>query len=130
MPSTDYDVIIIGAGHNGLTAAAYLAKAGLRVLSLERRNVLGGATLTDEIFPGYRLPRYSYAALLLEGKVVQDLDLESHGLKVLPVDPERIHPSPTDEPYESGMRTPRSPRRLPASRPLMPTPTSNGSTSG
>ena len=94
MPSTDYDVIIIGAGHNGLTTAAYLAKAGLRVLSLERRNVLGGATLTDEIFPGYRLPRYSYAALLLEGKVVQDLDLESHGLKVLPVDPERIHPFP------------------------------------
>ena len=94
MPSTDYDVIIIGAGHNGLTAAAYLAKAGLRVLSLERRNVLGGATLTDEIFPGYRLPRYSYAALLLEGKVVQDLNLESHGLKVLPVDPERIHPFP------------------------------------
>ena len=94
MPSTDYDVIIIGAGHNGLTAAAYLAKAGLRVLSLERRNVLGGATLTDEIFPGYRLPRYSYAALLLEGKVVQDLVLESHGLKVLPVDPERIHPFP------------------------------------
>ena len=94
MPSTDYDVIIIGAGHNGLTTAAYLAKAGLRVLSLERRKVLGGATLTDEIFPGYRLPRYSYAALLLEGKVVQDLDLESHSLKVLPVDPERIHPFP------------------------------------
>ena len=94
MPITDYDVIIIGAGHNGLTAAAYLAKAGLRVLSLERRSVLGGATLTDEIFPGYRLPRYSYASLLLEGKVVEDLDLEKHGLRVLAVDPERIHPFP------------------------------------
>ena len=91
MPNTDYDVIIIGAGHNGLTAAAYLAKAGLRVLSLERRSVLGGATLTDEIFPGYRLPRYSYASLLLEGKVVEDLDLEKHGLQVLAVDP-RTHP--------------------------------------
>ena len=130
MPSTDYDVIIIGAGHNGLTAAAYLAKAGLRVLSLERRSVLGGATLTDEIFPGYRLPRYSYAALLLEGKVVQDLDLESHGLKVLPVDPERIHPFPDGRAVESGTTTPRSPRKSPASRPLTPTPTTNGLTSG
>ncbi len=94
MPTTDYDVIIIGAGHNGLTAAAYLARAGLRVLSLERRSVLGGATLTDEIFPGFHFPRYSYAALLLEGKVVRDLDLERHGLRVLTVDPERIHPFP------------------------------------
>ena len=94
MSNTDYDVIIIGAGHNGLTTAAYLARAGLRVLSLEKRDFVGGATLTDEIFPGFRFPRYSYASLLLEGKVVEDLDLERHGLHVLTVDPERIHPFP------------------------------------
>ena len=94
MPDTDYDVIIIGAGHNGLTAAAYLAKAGLRVLGLERNAIVGGATQTDEIFPGFRVPRYSYASLLLEGKVVQDLELEKHGLHILNLDPERIHPFP------------------------------------
>ena len=94
MPNTDYDVIIIGAGHNGLTAAAYLARAGLRVLGLERRPIVGGATQTDEIFPGYRVPRYSYASLLLEGKVVEDLELEKHGLRIFNLDPERIHPFP------------------------------------
>ena len=94
MPNTDYDVIIIGAGHNGLTAAAYLARAGLRVLGLERRHVVGGATQTDEIFPGFLFPRYAYASLLLEGKVVEDLELEKHGLRVHNVDPERIHPFP------------------------------------
>ena len=94
LPNTDYDVIIIGAGHNGLTAAAYLARAGLRVLGLERRHIVGGATQTDETFPGFRFPRYSYASLLLEGKVVEDLELEKHGLRIFNVDPERIHPFP------------------------------------
>ena len=113
LPSTDYDVIIIGAGHNGLTAAAYLAKAGLRVISLERRNVLGGATLTDEIFPGYRLPRYSYAALLLRGQgCAGPRPRIATASRFSPSTPSASTHSPTDEPYESGTRTPRSPRKI------------------
>ena len=94
MVEPDYDVIIVGAGHNGLTAATYLAKSGLKVLVLEQRDVVGGATLTEEVFPGFKFPKYSYALVLLEGKVVEDLDLESHGFRVLNMDPERIHPFP------------------------------------
>ena len=94
MAEPDYDVIIVGAGHNGLTAAAYLAKSGLKVLVLEQRDVVGGATLTEEVFPGFKFPKYSYALVLLEGKVVEDLELESHGFRVLKVDPERIQPFP------------------------------------
>ena len=94
MAEPDYDVIIVGAGHNGLTAAAYLAKSGLKVLVLEQRDVVGGATLTEEVFPGFKFPKYSYALVLLEGKVVEDLELESHGFRVLRVDPERVQPFP------------------------------------
>jgi phytoene dehydrogenase-like protein len=78
-----YDAIIIGGGHNGLVAAAYLAKAGQRVLVLEKRAVLGGAAATESLFPGYRLDTGAADAGLFMPRIVQDLDLEKHGLRFL-----------------------------------------------
>jgi phytoene dehydrogenase-like protein len=83
---TNYDVVIIGAGHNGLTAAAYLARAGRRVLVLERRRVIGGATVTEEVFPGFRFSVCSYVVSLLRPEIIRELDLERHGLALLPLD--------------------------------------------
>ncbi|KAL5471392.1 hypothetical protein EMCRGX_G029507 [Ephydatia muelleri] len=77
-----YDAIVIGGGHNGLVAAAYLAKAGKRVAVLERRHVLGGAAVTEEIIPGYKFSRASYALSLLRPQIANDLELKKHGLKV------------------------------------------------
>ena len=84
MPSARYDVIIIGAGHNGLTCGAYLARAGLRTLVLERRDVIGGAAVTEEFVPGFRGSIFSYVMSLLHPKVIRDLELRELGLKVLP----------------------------------------------
>jgi phytoene dehydrogenase-like protein len=81
-----YDAVVIGGGHNGLTAAAYLAKAGKQVLVLERRHVLGGAAVTEEIFPGYRFSVYSYVVSLLRPEIIRELDLPAHGLEILPLD--------------------------------------------
>jgi phytoene dehydrogenase-like protein len=81
-----YDVIIIGGGHNGLTAAAYLARAGRKVLVLERRHVLGGAAVTEEVFPGFRFSVCSYVVSLLRPEIIRELDLPSHGLEILPLD--------------------------------------------
>src|SRR3954467_1793181 len=78
-----YDVIIIGAGHNGLTCAAYLGKAGLRVKVVERRMVVGGATVTEEFHPGFRNSVAAYTVSLLQPKVIRDLDLEAHGLRIV-----------------------------------------------
>lgn len=78
------DAIVIGAGHNGLTCAAYLARAGLRVLVVERRDEIGGAALTTEFHPGFRNSVYSYLVSLLDRSVMQDLDLAGHGLELLP----------------------------------------------
>jgi phytoene dehydrogenase-like protein len=82
MPN-NYDVIVIGGGHNGLVCAAYLAKVGRRVLVLERRGVLGGAAATEEVFPGYRVNTGASEAGLFSSQIVQDLDLEAHGLRWL-----------------------------------------------
>jgi phytoene dehydrogenase-like protein len=71
----NYDAIVIGGGHNGLTAAAYLAKAGRRVLVLEQRYVLGGAAATEEIFPGFKYSVYSYVVSLLRPEVIRELEL-------------------------------------------------------
>ncbi|MBM3571333.1 MAG: NAD(P)/FAD-dependent oxidoreductase, partial [Alphaproteobacteria bacterium] len=79
-----HDVIVIGGGHNGLTAAAYLAKAGLKTLVLERRSVVGGAAVTDEFHPGYRNSIASYSLSLLRGEIISDLDLTRHGLRSIP----------------------------------------------
>lgn len=81
-----YDVIIIGGGHNGLTCAAYLARAGRRVLVLERRHVLGGAAVTEEVYPGFRFSVCSYVVSLLRPEIIRDLDLPRHGMELLPLD--------------------------------------------
>jgi phytoene dehydrogenase-like protein len=79
-----YDVIIIGAGHNGLTCAAYLAAAGLKVKVLERRDVVGGAAVTQEFHPGFRNSVAAYTVSLLQPKVIADLELAAHGLRIVP----------------------------------------------
>jgi phytoene dehydrogenase-like protein len=81
-----YDVIVIGGGHNGLTHAAYLARAGKKVLVLERRHVLGGAAVTEEVFPGFKFSVCSYVVSLLRPEIIRDLDLPRHGLEILPLD--------------------------------------------
>jgi|SRR5271166_3964444 len=89
MPSSQpaYDVIVIGAGHNGLTAAAYLAKAGLRTLVLERRQIVGGCCVTEEIAPGCRASTTSYIASMLRPEVIRELRLADFGLRMVPCDP-------------------------------------------
>jgi phytoene dehydrogenase-like protein len=84
LASSRYDVVIIGAGHNGLTCGAYLARAGLRTLVLERRDVIGGAAVTEEFAPGFRTSTFSYLMSLLHPKVIRDLELRELGLTVLP----------------------------------------------
>ena len=87
MPATSrYDAIVIGGGHNGLVHAAYLARAGKKVLVLERRHVLGGAAVTEEIFPGFKFSVCSYVVSLLRPEIIRDLDLPRHGLEILPLD--------------------------------------------
>ncbi len=83
----DYDAIVVGGGHNGLTATAYLARAGLRVVCLERRPILGGACVTEELWPGARVSRASYVVSMLQPKVVADLELERFGYRAIPLDP-------------------------------------------
>src|SRR2546427_9565858 len=94
MTRSDYDVIILGGGHNGLVAGGYLARAGLKVLLLERRDVLGGACVTEELFPGYRFSACSYLCYLLQTKVIEDLELRKYGFEVYRIDPWRFLPLP------------------------------------
>ena len=89
-----YDVIIIGAGHNGLTAAAYLAGAGLSTLVLEQRDIVGGCCVTEEIAPGCRASTTSYIASMLRPEVIRELELASHGLRMIPCDPALQVPFP------------------------------------
>ena len=81
-----YDAVVIGGGHNGLVNAAYLARSGLKVLVLERRHILGGATLTEEIVPGFRFSVFSYVVSLLRPEIIRYLELAKHGLEILPLD--------------------------------------------
>src|ERR1700751_3718427 len=82
--TTAYDVIVIGSGHNGLVCGSYLAMSGLRTLVLERRDLVGGAAVTEEFAPGFRASRFSYVMSLLHPRVIRDLGLRSFGLGGLP----------------------------------------------
>ena len=73
-----YDAIVIGGGHNGLVSAAYLARDGLKTLALERRHVLGGAAVTEEVFPGFKFSVASYVVSLLRPEIIWELDLPRH----------------------------------------------------
>ena len=86
MRAVTYDAVVIGGGHNGLTAAAYLARAGRKVLVLERRHVLGGAAVTEEIFQGFKFSVCSYVVSLLRPEIIRELDLPRRGLDILPLD--------------------------------------------
>ncbi len=81
-----YDAIVIGGGHNGLVNAAYLARGGKKVIVLERRHVLGGAAVTEEIFPGFKFSVCSYVVSLLRPEIIRELDLPRHGMEILPLD--------------------------------------------
>ncbi|MFN2431445.1 MAG: phytoene desaturase family protein [Gemmatimonadota bacterium] len=89
-----WDVVIVGGGHNGLVAAAYLARAGLRVQVVERRELLGGACVTEEVFPGYRVSTAAYLCSLLHERIVRELELPRHGYRVYPKDPAFFTPFP------------------------------------
>jgi phytoene dehydrogenase-like protein len=93
MPSS-YDVIVIGAGHNGLVTAAYLARAGRRVLVLERRDVIGGACVSEEIWPGYKVSTASYVNSLLRPEIIRELNLARYGFEMLPRNPSSFTPFP------------------------------------
>ena len=100
--STAYDAIVVGAGHNGLTCAAYLARAGRKVLVLERRHILGGATVSEESYPGFTFSSCSYVVSLLRPQIIRDLELSRHGLEILPLDW-------TYSPFEDGAALLRGP---------------------
>src|SRR6195256_6408820 len=89
-----YDAVVVGAGHNGLTAAAYLARAGYSTLILERRDIVGGCCVTEQISPGCRASTTSYIASMLRPEVIRDLHLADHGLRMVPCDPALQVPFP------------------------------------
>ena len=92
--SGKYDAIIVGAGHNGLVAACYLARAGLRVLVLERRHIIGGATVTEELIPGFKFSRLAYVNSLFRPEIIRELRLKTYGFRLLPRNPSSFTPFP------------------------------------
>src|SRR5437773_1286528 len=93
MPGS-YDIIIVGAGHNGLVAATYLARAGMRVLVLERRELVGGACVTEALWPGFKVSTASYVNSLFRPEIIRDLELGPHGFELLPRSPSSFTPFP------------------------------------
>lgn len=94
MTNTIYDAAIIGAGHNGLVNAAYLAKAGLKVAVFEKRHVLGGCAVTEELWPGFKISRLSYVNSLFRPEIIKDLELKKYGFEMLPRNPSSFTPYP------------------------------------
>lgn len=92
--STTYDAILIGAGHNALVCAAYLARAGKRVLVLERREMVGGCAVTEELWPGFKISTASYVNSLFRPEIIRDLELKRHGFEMLPRSPSSFTPFP------------------------------------
>ncbi len=92
--ASSYDIVVIGAGHNGLVAAAYLARAGRRVLVVERREVVGGACVTEETWPGFKVSTAAYVNSLLRPEIIRDLELKRHGFALLPRNPSSFTPFP------------------------------------
>src|SRR5258706_9115437 len=92
--NSNYDAIIIGAGHNGLVTAAYLARAGRKVLMLERRELVGGCVVTEELWPGFKVSTASYVNSLFRPEIIRDLELKRHGFQMLPRSPSSFTPLP------------------------------------
>ena len=90
--SNEYDAIVVGGGHNGLTHAAYLGKAGLRTLVLEKNSMVGGAAITEELMPGFSFTTFSYALSLLRPEIIHELNLVEHGFLPLMM-PSSFHPT-------------------------------------
>jgi phytoene dehydrogenase-like protein len=88
-----YDAVIIGAGHNGLVCGAYLARAGHKVCVLERRHLIGGAAVTEELWPGFKVSTAAYTMALLQPRIILELELKKHGFEV-------ITPTPMFQPLE------------------------------
>jgi phytoene dehydrogenase-like protein len=92
--AVNYDIIVIGAGHNGLVTAAYLARAGWKVLVLERRELVGGACVTEEVWPGFKVSTAAYVNSLLRQEIIRELELKRHGFELLPRNPSSFTPFP------------------------------------
>ncbi len=120
----DVDVVIIGAGHNGLTCAAYLGMAGLSVRVVERRGVVGGTAVTEEFHPGFRNSVAAYTVSLLQPKVIADLNLHQHGLRIVERRAQNFLPVP-DGRYLLTRRRPHRKARSPSSAPATQSATSN-----
>jgi phytoene dehydrogenase-like protein len=91
---SNFDAVIIGGGHNGLVAGCYLQKAGLKTLILERRHLVGGACVTEEVFPGYKVSTTSYVCSLLRPEIIRDLELKKHGFEIIERNPSSFSPYP------------------------------------
>ena len=92
-----YDALVVGAGHNGLIAATYLAKKGKKVAVIEKRNMIGGAAVTEELLPGFHFSRASYLMALLRPEIIKELDLVKHGLKWFVREPHAFTPLRDDK---------------------------------
>src|SRR3954465_1455723 len=110
--STLYDLIVVGGGHNGLVTAAYVARTGAKVLVLERREVLGGACVTEELWPGFKVSTAAYVNSLLRPEIIRDLELKRHGFEMLPRSPSSFTPFPDGRSLLLGPNKAQSPREV------------------